>query len=107
IKDGRVRRAHMGIEAQPRPLPRRLVHDLRLSAETGVQIMNVLPGGPAQEAGLLRGDIVLAVEGTTIADVDDLHRYLTRNHEERASTVRILRGSEVQEVPIRLREVRE
>jgi len=107
IKDGRVRRAQVGVAGQTRPLPRRLVHDLRLPAETGVQVLQVLPGSPAEAAGLQRDDVVLALEGATIADVDDLHRLLTRFPEERPSTIRILRSSEVRELPIHLRELKE
>jgi S1-C subfamily serine protease len=107
IKEGRVRRAQLGVAGQTRPLPRRLVYDLRLSAATGVQIVNVLPGSPAAEADLRPGDIVIALETTTIADVDDLHRYLTRYPDERHATVRLLRDAELREVPIRLRELEE
>jgi S1-C subfamily serine protease len=107
IKEGRVRRAQVGVHGETRPLPRRLVHELRLSAETGVQIHSVLPGSPAEAAGLRPGDILLAIEGTTIADVDDLHRYLTRFPEERQVSLRILRDGEPRELPIRLRELAE
>jgi S1-C subfamily serine protease len=105
IKEGRIRRAHLGVQGQTRPLPRRLVHDLHHSAPSGVQILGVLPGSPAEAAGLRAGDILLAIEGTTIADVDDLHRYLTRFPEERASSVRVLRENDQREFSIRLREL--
>jgi S1-C subfamily serine protease len=107
IKEGRVRRAHLGVAGQTRPLPRRLVYELRLSAETGIQIMTVIPGSPAQEADLRPGDVLLAIEETTVTDADDLHRYLTRFPEERRSTVRVLRDGSVRELPIRLRELRD
>jgi S1-C subfamily serine protease len=107
IKEGRVRRAHIGIAGQTRPLPRRLVFDLRLAADTGVEIISLVPGSPAAEAGLRPGDVLVAIEEITVADADDLHRYLTRHPEERRATVRILRDGALREVPIRLRELKE
>ena len=65
ITHGRVRRAHIGIAAETVPLPRRI--GLATGAGTrAIRISEVMPGGPAAQAGLLAGDLLLSVDG--IAD---------------------------------------
>jgi S1-C subfamily serine protease len=64
---GRVRRAWLGIAGAQVPLPPRLAE--RLGSPTGLQIADVTPGSPAAEAGLLRGDIVVALDGEPVVTV--------------------------------------
>ncbi len=64
---GRVRRAWLGIAGAQVPLPPRLAE--RLGSPTGLQIAEVTPGSPAAEAGLLRGDIVVALDGEPVVTV--------------------------------------
>src|ERR1700753_1313886 len=59
VRHGRVRRGRIGVGAGTVPLPRRLVLQYGLAQDHGAGVMQVLPGGPAAEAGLLTGDIVI------------------------------------------------
>jgi S1-C subfamily serine protease len=61
---GRMRRAWLGIAGAQVPLPPQLA--ARIGSPTGLQVAGVSPGSPAAEAGLLRGDIVVAMAGETI-----------------------------------------
>lgn len=77
IRDGRVRRSRLGIAGQTVPLDRRVVQHLGLATPTAVMIAELLPGGPAERGGLMKGDILLRLGGKPVSGVDDLHRLLT------------------------------
>ena len=74
MSTGRVRRAYLGIVGGPRPLPPRARG--RWGARTGVEVVDVAPGGPADGAGLRPGDVLLGIDGTPIEDVGDLQRLM-------------------------------
>jgi S1-C subfamily serine protease len=76
LTHGRVRRGYLGITVQGRPLGRRLVRLHGLTTEHGVEIISLDPSSPAAAGGVQRGDIIVAVNGKTVARVDDLHRML-------------------------------
>jgi S1-C subfamily serine protease len=77
LRDGRIKRSYIGVEAQTAPLHRRLVRFYDLKNESGVFVMSVDNGSPAHKAGLREGDIIIALDGKPVAGVDDLHRLLT------------------------------
>ena len=65
MRDGRVRRAYLGIAGGPRPLPPRVAREL--GARDGIEIVEVVEGSPAAAAGLRPGDIVVAIGGDHVA----------------------------------------
>src|SRR5213595_3630341 len=71
LRDGRIRRAYIGVEAQTVPLHRRIVRFYDLPKETGVMVIGVEPASPAQKAGLHQGDVIIALGGQPVAGVDD------------------------------------
>ena len=77
IREGRVRRAYLGISAQDVPLPRRFVRHFSLPQEAAVRVDSIAPDSPAALAGMRAGDIIVALGDTTITGVDDLQRVLT------------------------------
>ncbi len=77
IKDGSIRRGHIGVVGQDVALPRRLIRFHNLPVDSGVRVEEVVPGGPAEGAGVLRGDVIVAFDGRPIAGIDHLHRSLT------------------------------
>ncbi len=77
LSHGRVRRLHLGITAAVTTLPRRLIVDLDLLGERAVEVVAVEPGGPAAEAGVRPGDLIVAVGGRLVDSIDDLHRLLS------------------------------
>ncbi len=74
IRDGRVRRAHLGVAVAPRPLPPAAAE--RLGRRTGVQIIQVLEGGPADRAGMRAGDLLTDLDGEPVSDAGDLQRLM-------------------------------
>ena len=74
MSDGRVRRAYLGIAGGPRPVPPRSRADI--GRETGVEVVEVVAGSPADRAGLRPEDLIVAVDGTPVTRVDDLQRLM-------------------------------
>jgi S1-C subfamily serine protease len=77
IKDGRVRRAYLGLAGQNVPLPRHLIRFHNLLTNGGVLVVSLEDDSPAQKAGLLEGDVLVEFGGEKLTTVDDLHRLLT------------------------------
>jgi S1-C subfamily serine protease len=77
MTQGRVTRSFLGIAGVPRPLNRRTVRTLNLSSEHAVVILEVVRGGPAQQAGLQTGDLLIRMNDRDIASMDDIYRFLT------------------------------
>jgi serine protease Do len=74
MRDGRVRRAYIGIAGGPRPLPPRIKK--RLDLDGGVEVVEVVPGSPADRAGLRPEDLIVELDGQTVADVNELQRLM-------------------------------
>ena len=91
LRDGRVRRAVLGISGQTAPIPRRFVHDHALPHDHGVLVSEVQPGSPADAAGLIPGDVVLDFAGTPVASIDALHRELRGERIGQPLPLRLLR----------------
>jgi S1-C subfamily serine protease len=104
LHDGRVRRARIGIGAETAPVPRALARHHRLGAATGVKVLSVEPGGPAEKAGVLRGDVVIGLDGSPVADVDDLQRVLNEAAIGRSLALVLLRLTEKREFLVVPRE---
>ncbi len=106
LRDGRIRRAYIGVEAQTAPLHRRLVRFYDLPQESGVIVSAVTPGSPAQRAGLREGDVIVALDGKAVAGVDDLHRLLTDAHVGVSSSLTVLRWTQKLELQVVPQEAR-
>src|SRR3984885_9037780 len=77
IRYGRVKRSYIGLGGQAVPVHRKIVRYHKLQAEAGVLALQIEPNGPAAAAGVLEGDIIVAFEGKSVEQIDDLHRQLT------------------------------
>ena len=75
MRDGRVRRAWIGIAGGARPLPPAVA--TALGRQRGVEVVEVIPGSPAERAGVRAEDLVVAVDDDPVLGVNDLQRLLT------------------------------
>jgi S1-C subfamily serine protease len=89
MSEGRFRRAYLGIAGGPRPLPPRLAREL--GQESGVEVVEVVEGSPAASAGLRSEDLIVAVDETPIAGVDDLHKLMVSDAIGRKARLTLLR----------------
>ncbi|NKQ55132.1 PDZ domain-containing protein [Amycolatopsis sp. K13G38] len=74
LVEGKVRRAYLGVVGTPAPLPDEVAE--HTGQRAGLRVMEVVPGGPAQRAGLHAGDLVLTVGRARVADAQDIQRQL-------------------------------
>jgi len=94
IKDGFIRRGHIGVVGQDVPLPRRVVRFHNLPVDSGVRVEEVLPGSPAETAGVIRGDVIVSFADRPIAGIDHLHRSLTDTQVGALCEMTVIRGVE-------------
>jgi S1-C subfamily serine protease len=100
MRDGRVRRSRFGILGQTVPMDRRLAARLKRKAASAVLISEIQQGGPGHAAGLLKGDMLLTLDGEDISSVDDLHRFLTADRANRPVSAQVLRRSSIEALTI-------
>jgi S1-C subfamily serine protease len=90
MRDGRVRRAYIGIAGGPRPLPPHA--RARLGRSSGLEVVEVAPNSPAQRAGLRAEDLLVEIGGRAVERADDVQKLMNEAAIERALPVRLLRG---------------
>ena len=98
MAEGRFRRAYLGIAGGPRPLPPRLAREL--GRKSGVEIAQVVEGGPADLAGMRAEDLIVELEGTPIEGMDDLQRVVVGEVIGRAVRAKVVRGGRERELEL-------
>jgi serine protease Do len=98
MAEGRFRRAYLGIAGGPRPLPPRLAREL--GRKSGVEIAQVVEGGPADRAGMRVEDLIVELEGTPIEGMDDLQRVVVGEVIGRAVRAKVVRGGREHELEL-------
>jgi S1-C subfamily serine protease len=93
-RHGRVRRAFIGVAAATTTIPRRIALRHELAQTNGAQLVSIDQSGPAAQAGLLTGDIVIALDSKPVTGVADLLRLLDAEKINRAISIEFLRRSE-------------
>jgi S1-C subfamily serine protease len=94
IKDGKFRRAYIGVAGQDVALHRRVILFHKLSVETGVLVVSVENGSPAQAAKLEVGDVIVAFNDRPMTGIADLHKHLLGREIGVRSELTIIRHTE-------------
>jgi S1-C subfamily serine protease len=103
MRDGRVRRAWIGIAGGARPLPP--VVAAALGRQRGVEVVEVIAGSPAARAGVRPEDLVVAVGEDPVLGVNDLQRLLTADLIDREVKLAIVRGGTPRQLALVPREL--
>lgn len=103
VSQGRVKRAYLGIGSQPVQLPGALAERSGGQA-SGLLVISVEAGSPADRAGLLMGDILVGIDGAAITDAEELQAHLGAERVGAAARVRVLRGGEPRDLEVTLGE---
>jgi S1-C subfamily serine protease len=74
---GRVTRGYLGLHGRNVPIPRAVARQYDLPNTTGVQVMAIESGSPADQAGLLEDDIIVRLGEHPVSSIDNLHKLLT------------------------------
>ena len=104
LTQGRVRRAWLGVAARDRPLDKRLVRALGLSATQAVEVLSRESEGPAAASDLHPGDLIVGVGGQVVDGIDALHRLLGRVPPGTTLELGIVRRTQLLTVPLTTRE---
>jgi S1-C subfamily serine protease len=103
IQHGRIRRAIIGVAGQNVALDAAAARALGMPGG-GVLVQSVERGSPAASAGIRNGDVIVGFAGQPISGIDELHKLLTDERIDAATTVALLRGGERLELPLVPRE---
>ena len=98
LSHGRIVRAYIGVGSQPTRLSESLAG--QLGQQTGLLLVSVEAGSPAEKAGLFLGDTVVALAGNPVKQLDDLMLNLDGDQVGKSITMRIVRGGQTQELSI-------
>jgi S1-C subfamily serine protease len=103
MKEGRVRRAYIGIVGGSRPLPPKIATSLE--RDKGIEVVEVVSGSPAARAGLRPEDLIVAVDGEPLGDVGDLQRLMVAERIGQGIEVDVVRDGAFLKVDLIPREL--
>ena len=97
---GRVERGFLGVTIQP--VDAEIAQSLGLESETGALVASVVPGSPAEKAGIEAGDVIVAVDGDDIAQVKELTRKIAGMSPNARAEFEVLRNGERKKLDVRI-----
>ncbi|MEI2578800.1 S1C family serine protease [Scytonema sp. PRP1] len=101
LAKGHIARGYLGLGMQPVRLPKNLKTALNLSSAAGVIVVNVEPNGPADNAGVLIGDVLVTLDGTLVNDTGDVLALLNSGDRVgKTIKVQLIRAGALVELPI-------
>lgn len=103
-KHGTVKRGYLGVRTQPVDVPEAARAAFKREQSHGLLVLWLEEGGPAEKAGLLVGDILVAVSGQAVGDADDLFAALSSDTVGKSIAVEVLRGGRPETVNVTVGE---
>jgi len=100
MRDGRIRRAKLGVAVQTAPILTRVVRHLGLDQSSGALVTNVAENGPAARAGLVPGDVLLRFDDALVPGADALHALLGEERAGVAVPLLVLRRAQALDLAI-------
>lgn len=102
LKHGKMRRGYLGVGIQPAKLPAGVAE--QLGQKTGALVVSVEQGSPAEQGGLYLGDTIVAIGSHKVEDMEGLLASLSSTPIGTSAQVKIVRGGQVQDVPVTIGE---
>jgi S1-C subfamily serine protease len=103
-KKGHMGRAYIGVGMQPVRLSRKLQEGLKLSSEIGIMIAGVESDGPAEKAGVMLGDVIVALDGKPLSGLRSVQSFLIGAQIGKTVKASIIRGGALIEAVIAIGE---
>ena len=103
-KKGHVGRAYLGVSMQPVRLSAKLQESLKISNEIGVMIASAEADGPAEKAGVMLGDVLVALDGKLLGGLRSVQSFLIGAQIGKTVRASIIRGGALTEVVITIGE---
>lgn len=104
LQKGRIPRGYLGIGLQTVRLPEALRNSLQRKEKTAAILLEVAPEGPANKAGLVIGDILVSLDGESVARFEDVQSHLHAENIGKPLRAKVVRGGAVQEFSITVAE---
>lgn len=101
---GTVKRGYLGIRTQPVEIPSSAQKTLKCEQTQGLLVLWLEENGPAEQSGLLVGDILIGMNEKPLTDPDDLFAALTSETVGRSISVEVLRGGKPENVVVKVGE---
>jgi len=104
LAKGRIARGYLGVGLAPVRIPDALARSLGLQRGGGAIVVAIEPGSPAEKAGLLIGDVMVSLDGTSVGDADDIHSFLGPERVGSALAIRVVRAAALNDINVTVGE---
>jgi len=104
LQKGHIPRGYLGVGLQPVRLPDGLREKLKWNEKTAAIVMDVHPGGPADKAGIVIGDILISLAGHAVTRLEDIQVQLAGDAIGKTLPLKSVRGGAIQEASVVVEE---
>jgi S1-C subfamily serine protease len=104
LAKGRVARGYLGVGLQSVRIPESLARSLQLARGGGAIVVAVEPDSPADRGGVMIGDVLVALDGAQVTDVEDIHGLLGPEKVGASASLRVIRAGGLADVRITVGE---
>jgi S1-C subfamily serine protease len=99
-KKGRITKGYLGVAMYPLNLPRSLQQQFKLSQSSGLIVLNVEPQSPANQAGLMIGDVLVKLNDSALRTIEDVQAVLEPESVGKTIKLSVIRGGNPLDVSI-------
>ncbi|MEO1401965.1 MAG: S1C family serine protease [Cyanobacteria bacterium J06635_1] len=101
---GKIARGYLGLGMQRVQLPESVGQSLNLSNQTGIMVVSLDAGAAADQAGILLGDIIVAIEAKSVGDLRDIQTFLDPQRVGQSLVLTVLRAGQLRDITVTVGE---